>query len=73
MKCENCGTHIQGLFTHTVPTVRQDNVTGYTYRFCSEACASQWTDKRKQPPPVSQQAAPSQSPEEHRPQPQTQI
>jgi len=63
-KCENCGIHIRRYFTPTVPTVRQDDATGFTYRFCSEECANQWVAKRKQPPPPSQQSASSQS-EEH--------
>ena len=61
--CENCGIHIRGFFTYTVPVVRQDEATGYTYRFCSEACANQWVDKRKHPPTPSKQAASSPSEE----------
>jgi len=54
--CESCGIRIRGLFKPAVPTVRQDNATGYTYRFCSEACADRWVIARKQPPPPSRQA-----------------
>ncbi|MGE5610898.1 MAG: hypothetical protein ACM359_16730 [Bacillota bacterium] len=48
-KCDQCGTHIRGFFTHTTPTLRHDDATGYTYRFCSETCANQWTAQRKAP------------------------
>jgi hypothetical protein len=62
-KCENCGIHIQRLFTHTDSIVRQDPATGYTYKFCSGECANQWVQKRKQPPPPAQDSTSLQSEE----------
>ncbi|MGE5610385.1 MAG: hypothetical protein ACM359_14115 [Bacillota bacterium] len=55
-KCDHCGTHIRGFFTHTTPTVRHEDATGYTYRFCSEACANQWTTQREAAPRPSSRA-----------------
>ena len=62
-KCENCGVHIRGFFTHTTPAVRQDETSGFIFRFCSEECANQWVDRRRQPLPLSWQAASPQSEE----------
>lgn len=55
-KCDQCGIHIRGFFTHTTPTVRHDDATGFTYRFCSEACANQWVAQREAKPSLSPRA-----------------
>jgi hypothetical protein len=47
--CEQCRRRIRSEGGMTAPILRKDPATGYTCRFCSEACADAWSPTHPAP------------------------